>query len=199
MKGVKLSETAGGHSALACTISTCRCSCDSARRPISQRPAYLFGGPSFDQVGQQRDARDARSNIRRQYRFGAEDARPRFPPSAAARARDYLIEGRFTAGVTDIGQPAFPHANRLAQSGLFRAGRPQAPLSKAGAFRLARSSADRRSLWRRRLTCMGQIDVAGRGHHATQAGGSCRIWLEKRAASLARQLRRSALQPREGL
>jgi hypothetical protein len=111
MKGVKLTEAAGGG-----TFSIRLHYLDAPLllhlriRPTQRMPGYIFGGANFGmKLGNSAtldgpggassvDVNPALKNLDLGVAFGGGIERGR-----------YFVEGRFTAGGTDIGSPNFPH------------------------------------------------------------------------------------------
>ena len=120
MKGVKLTETAGG------TFSARMHYLDVPllvrfRTPINSRmPVFLFGGPNFGiKLGSSATLRTS-GTLQAPGNSVAENINPAlktldlgFAVGGGIERGKYLYEGRFTGGITDIAAASFPHVNAL--------------------------------------------------------------------------------------
>ena len=120
MKGVKLSETAGG------TFSARMHYLDVPLlvrflAPINSRtPVYLFGGPNFGiKLGSSATLQSS-TTLQAPGKSVVENINPAlktldlgFAVGAGFERGRYLFEGRFTGGITDIANTSFPHPDAL--------------------------------------------------------------------------------------
>ena len=114
MKGVKLSETSGG------TFSARMHYLDVPllvrfRAPVnSQTPVYLFGGPNFGiKLGSSATLEATGNKVDENINPALKTLDLGFAVGGGIERGRYMLEGRFTGGITDIAAASFPHPDAL--------------------------------------------------------------------------------------
>jgi outer membrane protein with beta-barrel domain len=114
MKGVNLSQTAGG------TFSARLHYLDVPllvrfRAPVnSQKPVYLFGGPNFGmKLGSSATLESEGNEVDEDIEPALKTLDLGFAVGGGMEFGRYMIEARFTGGLTDIAAASYPHPDSL--------------------------------------------------------------------------------------
>jgi hypothetical protein len=114
MKGVKLSETAGGTFSARLHYLDVPLLVRFRATTNSQKPAYLFAGPNFGiKLGSSAQLETAAQTADVNLDPALKTLDLGFAFGGGVERGRYLVEARFTAGVTDIGAASFSHPDPL--------------------------------------------------------------------------------------
>jgi hypothetical protein len=114
MKGVKLSETAGGTFSARLYYLDVPLLIRFRPTTSSERPAYLFAGPNFGiKLGSSAKLETTAQTADVDINTALKTLDLGFAFGGGIERQRYLVEARFTVGATDIGAASFPHPDAL--------------------------------------------------------------------------------------
>jgi hypothetical protein len=114
MKGVKLSETAGGTFSARLHYLDVPLLVRFRPTASSERPAYVFAGPNFGiKLGSSAKLETAAQTADIDIDAALKTLDLGFVFGGGIERKRYLVEARFTVGATDIGAASFPHPDAL--------------------------------------------------------------------------------------
>ena len=114
MKGVKLNETSGGSFSARLYYLDVPLLVRFRASPNSQRPVYLFGGPTFGiKLGSSATLESPSQTLDVNINPALKTLDIGLTFGSGIEHRRFLFEARFTAGITDIAAASYPHPDPL--------------------------------------------------------------------------------------